>query len=360
MVSQGAFLGCNLTVRGAGSEIQGGSSASFAGRNGLIADGGRLSATEIDLGLAFIDSDLLITGPGSSMEGQTVYMFKGEPFREPSARLSLLVADGANLTAHAFLIGPDAPKATNVFTLDGGNATVDSLLLDNGSVTIRHGIFRAGALEIVGTNASINASGSIVVGSADAPVDGQFKVGQITLDTKGRLAAASAVNLASGSDLVVRASAPTSNALLSASGAITLNGKLEIALGASHTLQPGNSIVLMTAPAITGQFNNIAAGQRIFTTDGSGSFLLSVTADTVTLSNFQPFAVTASFDAAASKITLTFPTGSATKIQTSINLADWTDVPSPDFQISGDQTSWSTPIDLAQGRRFYRLLRASQ
>src|SRR5205823_4833095 len=46
-------------------------------------------------------------------------------------------------------------------------------------------------------------------------------------------------------------------------------------------------IVLSTLP-ITGQFTNVANGQRLMTDDGSGSFIVTYNPGSIVLSNYQP------------------------------------------------------------------------
>lgn len=71
------------------------------------------------------------------------------------------------------------------------------------------------------------------------------------------------------------------------SGIATLGGALEVSLLQSFAGLETASFTFLTAQSVVGTFDGIADGDRIFTVDGSGSFLVDYTSDAVLLTSFQ-------------------------------------------------------------------------
>jgi hypothetical protein len=81
------------------------------------------------------------------------------------------------------------------------------------------------------------------------------------------------------------------NVLLSgATATLSLDGNLQVSLANGFTPNGNTFTIIRTSaltPTITGEFSNVAFGERITTQGGEGSFLVSNTGTTITLSNYQ-------------------------------------------------------------------------
>jgi hypothetical protein len=67
-----------------------------------------------------------------------------------------------------------------------------------------------------------------------------------------------------------------------------LGGELQVTLSEAFQsqIQPSDTFTLLTAQAISGQFANVGSGARLATADGSGSFIVTYTGNSLVLSNF--------------------------------------------------------------------------
>jgi hypothetical protein len=74
--------------------------------------------------------------------------------------------------------------------------------------------------------------------------------------------------------------------------AAALAGTLEVSVTSSFRTQIASwyAFTLLSAGSLTGQFSNVPNGGRLYTADGSGSFLVNYSGNTLTLSDFQPSA----------------------------------------------------------------------
>lgn len=70
----------------------------------------------------------------------------------------------------------------------------------------------------------------------------------------------------------------------------TLGGALQISLSDDFQsqVQPSHTFTLVSAQAITGHFTNVLSGARLTTVDGSGSFVVTYSGNSLVLSNFLP------------------------------------------------------------------------
>jgi hypothetical protein len=75
--------------------------------------------------------------------------------------------------------------------------------------------------------------------------------------------------------------------VLRVSGVATLGGALEVSLLQSFAGLETSTFTFLTAQSVIGTFDGIADGDRVFTVDGSGSFLVDYTSDAVLLTSFQ-------------------------------------------------------------------------
>ncbi len=72
---------------------------------------------------------------------------------------------------------------------------------------------------------------------------------------------------------------------------LTLDGvlRLTFAGGFQNTITGGNTFTIITSnAALTGAFDNVVSGSRLFTDDGLGSFLVTITGNSVVLSGYLP------------------------------------------------------------------------
>ena len=78
----------------------------------------------------------------------------------------------------------------------------------------------------------------------------------------------------------------------------TVGGALQVRLSDSFRsrVQSSDVFTLLAAQTITGQFTNVASGDRLQTADGSGSFLVTYNGQQITLSKFLPAVVPGGFD----------------------------------------------------------------
>jgi hypothetical protein len=72
----------------------------------------------------------------------------------------------------------------------------------------------------------------------------------------------------------------------------TLAGILEVTITSSFRTQitSSDSFTVLSGSSISGQFSNVLSGSRLYTADGSGSFLVTYSGTTSTFSDFQPSA----------------------------------------------------------------------
>jgi hypothetical protein len=88
----------------------------------------------------------------------------------------------------------------------------------------------------------------------------------------------------------------TSYDFLSVGGNATLAGNLSVSLlrGFQGSIAAGNTFTVLTAANLSGVFANVANGQRLYTSDGFGSFTVNYGAssafgvNSVVLANFTP------------------------------------------------------------------------
>ena len=77
---------------------------------------------------------------------------------------------------------------------------------------------------------------------------------------------------------------------LNVTGSATLNGLLDVSfLGGFHeTVLNSDTFTILNAASIAGMFDNLDINSRVLTSDGAGSFLVSLLGNSLVLSNFLP------------------------------------------------------------------------
>ena len=162
------------------------------------------------------------------------------------------------------------------FTTQGAFANTGHLLVGVGSALIVQGRLTLGGS--VAGNGVIRAESTLVRGRLRPGASpGELSIeGDVELDDAASLEIEIA-GLVPGID----------HDVLRVSGVATLGGALEVSLLQSFAGLETSTFTFLTAQSVIGTFNGIADGDRIFTVDGSGSFLVDYTSDAVLLTSFQ-------------------------------------------------------------------------
>jgi len=156
----------------------------------------------------------------------------------------------------------------------------DTLFTVNGNLTIQGGFMGLWAL-----------TGYALAGDPDFPIDPAY--------LPAHLLVTGSFNLPAQSILRFHVFDPNTLATMSVNGTATLAGALQSGVDDVSQLTPSDSITVMTANHIVGQFSNVASGGRInsyigFDADNNpigdplGSFLVTYDNTELVLSDFQP------------------------------------------------------------------------
>ena len=362
--AQSARIAGYTTILGTNSSAEISAALEFTGRNLLVQDS-QLTAGSLRLGWIFDPTDVRITGRSTQVGAGEIRIKEIDPLQPQGAGITTVeILDSASVTSRWISIGKNATSGPPIVRVNGGFVYARTperaglLEIENGKMEIQAGLVRADVLALTKTNANIAASGAFALADGSAGGDGDLRIGDTTGEAhlKGAIIAGTA-RLGNGAILKAVATDPALPALVTANS-ITIDGTLVVSLAHDHKLHSGNGVTLFSAPTITGAFDNIAFGERISTPDGSGSFLLIQQNGKIMLADFQTdMRVNATFDVAGSSMSLSFPTALHPRIETSTNLLEWLEVPTPILGVSGDQSIWTTPIVKEEPQRFYRLAR---
>jgi hypothetical protein len=136
----------------------------------------------------------------------------------------------------------------------------------------------------------VNSGGTLAPG--DVGTAGNTTIaGDYTQQAGGTLAIDIAGTNQTGAFQALVSNASYDNVLLSgATATLSLDGNLQVSLANGFTPNGNTFTIIRTSaltPTITGEFSNVAFGERITTQGGEGSFLVSNTGTTITLSNYQ-------------------------------------------------------------------------
>lgn len=279
------------------------STSTTSNLQGTITNRGELTFVEDttdDFGLLdqsfFIDSDVTLNGGGTVRLAGSETGFRG--------------ANGAVLT-----------NVDN--TIRGNGEFINLSLVNQGSIIAEGGELniRGGSVNNSGILSAINSSllavfgltensGQIIVGA-----DSEIVFGELVIDSFASVSGGGAISssnevisqgtispggsgspnvLTFGSDLTFAPTSllqielgPTANDQLVVNGDLTLDGTLSIALLEDFTPEESDIFTLVSANVIEGNFLNIENGQRLFTSDQSGSFVVNIESSAITLSSFQ-------------------------------------------------------------------------
>ncbi len=297
--SAGTLRGANtLTVGPAASLIVDGLGARFFVRGDGNGSGGRI----IDnYGTMIVRNETDLLGNDGA-----------QLINRPGATLTLLnsgaIAHGGGGAEPTFVNGgtftkTDSPGTTSIsipFTNTGTIAVASGTLAITGPFTNTGSILLSGGtLQVAGT-LSLGTSpllGSGTISAASVVAGGTVAPG----NSPGALNVTGDLTLLATSALLIELGGTVAGSgydVLTAGGGAALAGSLSLSFvnGFAATVQNSDTFTVVTAggSGLTGAFANIASGQRLFTTDGVGSFLVNYgsgspfAASSVVLSNFQP------------------------------------------------------------------------
>ncbi len=181
-------------------------------------------------------------------------------------------------------VGVDLVNNGTLSASNGG--TLDSVhnLVSNGTITVDDGTILANALGI-GVGGVVEGDGVIDVDTGDIMVSG--------LLTPGDSLTAGSLELQDG--LVLDSAATVDFGLFDLAqfdtiliaGEAALDGTLDVSLLDGFVASATDVFDILLVDDLTGGFANVANGGTLFTSDGGGSFTVSLTANSVQLSNFE-------------------------------------------------------------------------
>jgi len=174
-----------------------------------------------------------------------------------------------------------------------------------------------------------------------------------TISVTGNYIQAASGNL----NIQIAGTTPGNYSQLAVSGSVTLAGTLQLSLlgNVIPKMSVNDSYTLVNAGGtLSDTFSNAANGARIGTTDGSGSFQVNYTSNSVVLSKF--VALNATLSVAGTDALITFPSinGRAYTLESSTDLKTWIPVQTG---IIGDGTNMVITIGngVQSPRIFYRI-----
>ncbi len=325
----GSVGGMNLTVKnGAVNFTTNGGSFNFR------IEGGSFTSTAADrFQLATANQTFSVTGGSANLTASSQFGFRvggsGSP-TQAGAQTVIATQSGGTVSVAGFNLGgtDTTPLKSPSYTLSGGILSTTTNLqigADSGGNGTSTFTFSGGKLVVPGTVSGAQSGakqifaftgGTLVAGTLNATnlrasalssngtlnqIGGTLAPGD--LGTPGRTAITGSYILGANAtlslDLGGNSSATTFQGTASqfdnvtVSGSTTLAGNLSVAL--TNAYLPANTTtvtVLTSTGTLTGAFANVPFGSRLLVADGQGSFLVSQSGNTVTLSAFLPVVVT--------------------------------------------------------------------
>ncbi len=196
------------------------------------------------------------------------------------------------------------------------NSTGNTDALENFANNSSSGVFSISDGKTLTLKGAFNNAGTLTVGAASnfiVPTGNAYtQAGGVTILAGGTLSASAVSGVggqvmgsgniignvtASGASLSVsiRGLTPGANDgqydQINVTGTVVVGGNLSVSLasGLAGTLLPANTFTILTASGpLSGAFNNAQSGSRITTSDRAGSFLVTMTGNSVVLSDFYP------------------------------------------------------------------------
>ena len=275
----GSAASTNLEVQLAGATLTGGGTLTLSGLNAGVT--GVAGADALTIG------DQTIQGDGSLGRNAVDISIDAGATIDANVTDGLIVIDPAGASSVA-LINNGTLRASNGGTLDSVHA-----VQNNGTIDVDNGTFSALALS--------SEIGSVVSGDGDIVADVISISGLLAPGddlSAGTLELSGSLNLDSDSTLEIDLFGLTEFDTVSVDSIVEALGTLEVSLSDDFTPNSTDVFDILTANpgfesddfALGVNFANVASGERIFTTDGRGSFILE-TGGSVQLTNFEATAV---------------------------------------------------------------------
>jgi T5SS/PEP-CTERM-associated repeat protein len=282
--------------------------------NRVTVDGGTLRATGVggaglldirrgtnvlNAGLIEADNLLLTNGAGyfefngGTLNVGSATVSNGAPFtvgNGTGAAALNLTGGGTRTFATALVLNTNATVSFDAGTLNSANTTNHTgqlFTVGNGTSNAVFNLTGNGAHSfpgalLIASNATLTGNGTI---TGSVTNFGTMAPGA----SAGAFAVSGSVTLGGGSHAAfeIGGSTPASgHDLLSISGAAALGGQLDASLIRSFYPASNAMFTIMTFGSATGQFANVTNGQRVATTDGLGSFIVTITASNVVLGDY--------------------------------------------------------------------------
>ncbi|HEY0369711.1 MAG TPA: hypothetical protein VGC85_08960, partial [Chthoniobacterales bacterium] len=270
-----------------------------SGGNSLLAidESSTLNGLTVNMDAPSANSDLSIEGNNAVIFGSTTTV------RGAGLVGRALITGGTNSLTNQGTISADRNGLTlsvraNSFTNQGtARSTNGGTLNFNGTYTQTAGTLDNNASTISSTNAlQINGGSLTGFGNYNAAI-----VNNATLRPSlgsGGMNVTGNVSLLSASQLVFQIGGlaqGTQYGFVNVRGNVSLGGQLLVTFvnGFQNSVTNNNSFTVLSATtALTGAFSNIASGNRLTTSDASGSFLVTYSGSSIVLSNYAPGAAT--------------------------------------------------------------------
>lgn len=206
-------------------------------------------------------------GPGYTFVGPTNFSNAGT-----------ITVDAAIPDVNGFPIGAGSfslPSGKNYLQTSGATTI-------NGSFTANQSDIQSGSLSLGGT-----ITGNVTIEDTTFTPTGQSATisGSLTLDSTATFQ----FSIPTLSTIVDGTFTSTDFDQLTVSGNITLgNSTLAVQIGTGYPISSHSTFTILTSTAgLGGRFNNVSSGSRLTSLDGQGSFLVSLSGQTVQLSDFQ-------------------------------------------------------------------------
>jgi hypothetical protein len=201
------------------------------------------------------------------------------------------LAGGALEIGLPFTFASDFTNAGTVTLSQKTTVPVGHFYQQSAGKTVINGTNFTGTMDIEGGELEgVTLPGSAHSGIPPKPpsITGSVTIGDAVLKP-AQLGVTGDVALSNASTLHYVTTFPDSTAAgVSVSGTLMLGGKLEVEYPGPFPAASLSSFVLAKASTLTGAFSNVANGERITTTDGTGSFLFLITnQNQATLTDYQ-------------------------------------------------------------------------
>ena len=264
--------------------------------NGILGVNGWLANGTFAVGGTFTNfSGTTLTGGEYdiwALPGQTAtFKFPGANIVTNAAKITLIGSGSGivNLGNGDALANLSTITASGSLTINSRTFAASGSLTNSGSVDIQTGAALAvsGAYtQIAGTTTLTSSGGAALSAGGQISIQGGTLKGGGHLLNDVTLGSAASVSLTLGGGVQF-----ASYDSLAVTGTATLNGKLLVTFANSfqNTVSNADTFTLLsTTGAVNGAFSNAVHGGRLTTADGLGSFLVTIGANSIILSDYYP------------------------------------------------------------------------